>query len=87
VLATPAGVPKYRNISGLDCTTAPDRPIDPKREFARLSNPIVDELRAVARDVRNIGRGRCRSPESWMIDKQEAAERLFDLARRLELVA
>ncbi|MBL8905661.1 MAG: hypothetical protein JNM20_03185 [Rhizobiales bacterium] len=48
--------------------------------------PVVtpDEIRDLARDVRRIGSGRASNPESILIDKETAADRLFDLARRME---
>jgi len=45
--------------------------------------PFTAELRAIARDVRRIGGGRS-NPESILIDKETTADRLFDLARRME---
>jgi len=45
---------------------------------------VSTELRELARDVRAIGSGRGATPETFLIDKQSAADRLLDIARQLE---
>jgi hypothetical protein len=43
---------------------------------------LTDELRSIARAVLAIGR--VSNPETVLIDKHEAAHRLFEVARRVE---
>ncbi|MFG1179939.1 MULTISPECIES: hypothetical protein [Xanthobacter] len=63
----------------------------PKRESAKrlCSGPVAPSLaaeaRAIASAVRRIGRGRGASPESMLIQKHDAADRLLALASRLEV--
>jgi len=57
----------------------------PRRGSSRSQLAMAEELREIARAVRRIGRGRCASPEAILIEKLEAAERLFALAARLEV--
>lgn len=45
---------------------------------------VTAEIRAIASAIRRIGRGRGASPEAILIEKCDAAERLFALASRLE---
>lgn len=45
---------------------------------------LAEEVRSIAHEIRRIGRGRDASPETILIDKQEAAERLLVLASRME---
>jgi hypothetical protein len=53
-----------------------------------LSNPsggtIASELKDIAVQIRRIGSARAANPETILIDKQEAAERLTALALKLE---
>lgn len=48
------------------------------------SRGLAEEVRAIAADVRRIGRGRSTSPEAILIDKHEAADRLLALASRMD---
>ena len=55
-----------------------------------LSNPstgdIASKLKEIAGQVRRIGSSRAANPETILIDKQEVAERLTELACQIEAV-
>lgn len=55
----------------------------PRHGAGQLST-LADEARSIAAAVRRIGRGRGSSPEAALIEKHEAADRLFALAARME---
>lgn len=44
---------------------------------------LADELSALASDVRRIGTGRGANPETILVDKHQAADRIAALARRI----
>jgi hypothetical protein len=46
---------------------------------------VADELRELAAAVRRIGCGRSTTPESILIEKQEAANRLAALAATIDI--
>lgn len=48
------------------------------------SAAIAEEVRAIATAVRRIGRGRGASPETILIEKHTAADRLIALAAQVE---
>ncbi|GAB4184045.1 MAG: hypothetical protein OHK0024_24090 [Thalassobaculales bacterium] len=54
---------------------------------SRRETPVAVELRELAREVRRIGDGWRSDPEAIAMQKDDVAERLRDLARRLELAA
>jgi len=56
---------------------------DNSRRGPNLSD-VAGELRALAQNVRRIGSGRGATPESLLIDKHEAADRLVALASEIE---
>ncbi len=56
------------------------------REARQGNCDLPDELRDLARDVRRIGDGYRRDPESLAIQKDGISKRLVVIARRLEAV-
>ena len=62
------------------CSNADNNSGDPKSGQA---SPAA-ELRAIARQVRQIGIGWSESPESIALNKELLAERIAGIARRLE---
>ncbi|KZK94700.1 hypothetical protein PsAD46_00983 [Pseudovibrio sp. Ad46] len=47
---------------------------------------VPQELKAIAYEVRRIGTRRRSNPETFLVEKEEASERLLKLAKVLELV-
>jgi len=83
-MAPPRVVQKSLGGNGFACPAAKPTSLNNQANFSDRPASIPDQIRSVARDVRAIGNGRNRDPESILIDKHDAAERLFDLARKIE---
>jgi len=59
-------------------------PVGSRHSWAFLGRDFGSELREIASEVRRIGSRRGATPESLLIDKHEAADRLVALAREIE---
>ncbi|SFK37507.1 hypothetical protein SAMN04488518_104341 [Pseudovibrio ascidiaceicola] len=47
---------------------------------------VPQELKSIAHEVRRIGTRRRSNPETFLVEKEEASERLLKLAKALEVI-
>ncbi len=88
-MAEREGPHKSFHFNQLSRLTRRNGDTEEKGKFGGLSNPVradlAAELRAIAGSVRRIGTRRSATPFDLLSDKEDAADRLAALARRLEV--
>ena len=83
-MAPPRDVAAVKSCNDLARPAANFASLKSQAYLARCPGTLAGEIRDIAHAVLAIGSGRSRDPESILIDKEAAAERLYDLAGQLE---